>query len=191
MKWFSFTKEKEIAYHDGNIPFEYGDYLIIPRGYLSNWFWNISKQIVLCRIFAPFYTPKRYKNESGQHLGTLHFVNAILFYQWTRMMSWRFLIKLKGRHDTKWFTLHILWCSGLGWLYYPMDSAFITLNPLQDGYINRLQHQTFETSTFVVCSFVPRLYDYHQNLFQLHTIAIMIGDEVLLLYRWWFLWSQQ
>ena len=24
-------------------------------------------------------------------------------------------------------------------------------------------HQTFETSAFVVCSFVPRLYDYHPN----------------------------
>jgi homogentisate 1,2-dioxygenase len=25
---------------------------------------------VVCRIFAPFYTPKRYKNESGQHLNS-------------------------------------------------------------------------------------------------------------------------
>jgi homogentisate 1,2-dioxygenase len=24
-------------------------------------------------------------------------------------------------------------------------------------------HQTFETATFVVCSFCPRLYDYHPN----------------------------
>jgi homogentisate 1,2-dioxygenase len=47
------------------------------------------------------------------------------------------------------------------------------------------QPPTSNIRNFDICSsFVPRLYDYHQNLFQLHTIAIMIGDEVLLLCRW-------
>ncbi len=34
-------------------------------------------------------------------------------------------------------------------------------------------HQTFETDAFVVCSFVPRLYDYHPEAFQ-HRIIIAI-----------------
>jgi homogentisate 1,2-dioxygenase len=35
-------------------------------------------------------------------------------------------------------------------------------------------HQTFETATFVVCSFCPRLYDTTQNLFQHLTIIVIL-----------------
>jgi homogentisate 1,2-dioxygenase len=51
----------------GNIPFEYGDYLIIPRE-LSIKLILIQHRLLYVESFAPIYTPKRYKNESGQHL---------------------------------------------------------------------------------------------------------------------------
>ena len=41
-------------------------------------------------------------------------------------------------------------------------------------------HQTFETSTFVVCSFVPRLYDYHPNAIPApYNHSNIDSDEVL------------
>ena len=53
----------------GNIPFEYGDYLIIPRGMIYQIdFDTTENRLFYVESFAPFYTPKRYKNESGQHL---------------------------------------------------------------------------------------------------------------------------
>lgn len=41
-------------------------------------------------------------------------------------------------------------------------------------------HQTFETSTFVVCSFVPRMYDYHPNAIPApYNHSNIDSDEVL------------
>ena len=41
-------------------------------------------------------------------------------------------------------------------------------------------HQTFETSSFVVCSFVPRLYDYHPNAIPApYNHSNIDSDEVL------------
>ena len=53
----------------GNIQFEYGDYLIIPRGMIYQIeFETEDNRLFYVESYAPFYTPKRYKNESGQHL---------------------------------------------------------------------------------------------------------------------------
>ena len=53
----------------GNINFEYGDYLIIPRGVIYQIQFNTAEnRLFYVESFAPFYTPKRYKNQSGQHL---------------------------------------------------------------------------------------------------------------------------
>lgn len=53
----------------GNIPFEYGDYLIIPRGVIYQIDFDTAvNRLLYVESFAPIYTPKRYKNESGQHL---------------------------------------------------------------------------------------------------------------------------
>jgi homogentisate 1,2-dioxygenase len=51
----------------GNIPFEYGDYLLSRGSYLSNWFWYSSQSIAVCRIIRYLYA-KTIQNESGQHL---------------------------------------------------------------------------------------------------------------------------
>lgn len=53
----------------GNIPFEYGDYLVIPRGMIYQMeLETTDNRIFYVESFAPIYTPKRYKNSSGQHL---------------------------------------------------------------------------------------------------------------------------
>jgi homogentisate 1,2-dioxygenase len=53
----------------GNISFEYGDYLIIPRGMIYQIdFETAENRLFYVESYTPFYTPKRYKNNSGQHL---------------------------------------------------------------------------------------------------------------------------
>ena len=53
----------------GNIVFVPGDYLIIPRGMIYQiQFDQADNRLFYVESFAPFYTPKRYKNASGQHL---------------------------------------------------------------------------------------------------------------------------
>jgi homogentisate 1,2-dioxygenase len=53
----------------GNIPFEYGDYLIIPRGMIYQIdFDTEDNRILFAESFDPIYTPKRYRNWFGQLL---------------------------------------------------------------------------------------------------------------------------
>ena len=51
----------------GIIPFEYGDYLIIPRGVIYQIeFDTENNRILYAESFRPIYTPKRYRNWFGQ-----------------------------------------------------------------------------------------------------------------------------
>src|SRR3954469_14975282 len=53
----------------GNIDFEYGDYLIIPRGMIYQMHFETSdNRLLFCESYTPYYTPKRYKNSQGQLL---------------------------------------------------------------------------------------------------------------------------
>ena len=53
----------------GNINFEYGDYLIIPRGMIYQIeFETTDNRLLYVESVHAFYTPKRYKSSSGQLL---------------------------------------------------------------------------------------------------------------------------
>jgi homogentisate 1,2-dioxygenase len=79
------------------------------------------------------------------------------------MMKLAILIKIKkGRHDTR-SGLRYASFDVVGWDGYIIYGFSIhNFEPIT-GRVHQPPpvHQTFETSTFVVCSFVPRLYDYH------------------------------
>ncbi len=53
----------------GNISFEYGDYLIIPRGMIYQIDFDTDEnRLLYAESFHPIYTPKRYRNWFGQLL---------------------------------------------------------------------------------------------------------------------------
>ena len=53
----------------GNIPFENGDYLIIPRGMIYQMdFDTTDNRVLYAESYHPIYTPKRYRNWFGQLL---------------------------------------------------------------------------------------------------------------------------
>jgi len=53
----------------GTIPFEYGDYLIIPRGMIYQIEFDTKEnRLLYLESFSPIYFPKRYKNNFGQLL---------------------------------------------------------------------------------------------------------------------------
>ena len=55
--------------HLGNIDFEYGDYLVIPRGMIYQINFNTeSNRLFIVESKSPIYTPKGYRNWFGQHL---------------------------------------------------------------------------------------------------------------------------
>ena len=152
----------------GNIPFEYGDYLIIPRGMIYQIdFDTEDNRLLFLESFHPIYTPKRYKNSAGQMLEHSPFCERD--YKMPQELETHdekgdFLIKIKKEgmiHEVVYATHPF---DVVGWDGYNFPWAFSIHNfePIT-GRIHQPPpvHQTFETPAYVVCSFCPRLYDYH------------------------------
>lgn len=152
----------------GNIPFEYGDYLIIPRGMIYQIdFDTEDNRLLFLESFHPIYTPKRYKNSGGQMLEHSPFCERD--YKMPEVFETHdekgdFLIKVKKEgmiHEIVYATHPF---DVVGWDGYNFPWAFSIHNfePIT-GRVHQPPpvHQTFETPAYVVCSFCPRLYDYH------------------------------
>ncbi|MCB0588156.1 MAG: homogentisate 1,2-dioxygenase, partial [Phaeodactylibacter sp.] len=51
----------------GNVEFEYGDYVVVPRGTIYQLeFDNENNRLFIVESYSPVITPKRYRNEFGQ-----------------------------------------------------------------------------------------------------------------------------
>lgn len=171
----------------GNIPFEYGDYLIIPRGMIYQIeFETTDNRLLFVESYAPFYTPKRYKSSSGQLLEHSPFCerdfklpNALE----THNEKGDFIVKIKkeGMMHELVYATHPFDVVGWDGYNFPYGFSIHNFEPIT-GRVHQPPpvHQTFETSTFVVCSFVPRLYDYHpQSIPAPYNHSNIDSDEVL------------
>lgn len=152
----------------GNIPFEYGDYLIIPRGMIYQIdFDTADNRILFAESFHPIYTPKRYRNWFGQLLEHSPFCERDYKLPQdleTHNEKGDFVIKIKkqGVLYEMLYPTHPFDVIGWDGYNYPYGFSIHNFEPIT-GRIHQPPpvHQTFETSAFVICSFVPRLYDYH------------------------------
>ena len=171
----------------GNIKFEYGDYLIIPRGMIYQMaFETTDNRIFYVESFSPFYTPKRYKNTSGQLLEHSPFCERDFKLPTeleTHDEKGDFLIKIKKEgmmHDVVYAT-HPFDVVGWDGYNFPWGFSIHNFEPIT-GRVHQPPpvHQTFETATFVVCSFCPRLYDYHpKSIPAPYNHSNIDSDEVL------------
>lgn len=152
----------------GNIDFNYGDYLVIPRGVIYQIDFNDeNNRLFIVESKSPIYTPKRYRNWFGQHLESspycerdIHPPSELL----THNKKGDFLIKIKKKgaiHECL-YASHPFSVVGWDGYNYPYKFSIHDFEPIT-GRVHQPPpvHQTFETSSFVICSFVPRLYDYH------------------------------
>jgi homogentisate 1,2-dioxygenase len=171
----------------GNIPFEYGDYLIIPRGIIYQIEFNTEdNRLFYVESYAPFYTPKRYKNQSGQHLEHSPFCERDFILPnelETHDEKGDFLIKIKKEgmiHEVVYAT-HPFDVVGWDGYNFPYGFSIHNFEPIT-GRVHQPPpvHQTFETAAFVVCSFCPRLYDYHPKAIPApYNHSNIDSDEVL------------
>ena len=154
----------------GNIDFKYGDYLVIPRGVIYQIDFNEEdNRLFIVESKSPVYTPKRYRNWFGQHLESspycerdLHPPNELETFDEVG----DFLLKIKkddSIHECV-YAAHPFSIVGWDGYNYPYKFSIHDFEPIT-GRVHQPPpvHQTFETSNFVICSFVPRLYDYHPN----------------------------
>ncbi|MAI92361.1 MAG: homogentisate 1,2-dioxygenase [Flavobacteriaceae bacterium] len=154
----------------GNIDFKYGDYIVIPRGVIYQIDFNEeNNRLFIVESKSPVYTPKRYRNWFGQHLESSPYCERDL-HPPTELETFNevgdFLLKIKkddSIHECI-YAAHPFSIVGWDGYNYPYKFSIHDFEPIT-GRIHQPPpvHQTFETSNFVICSFVPRLYDYHPN----------------------------
>ena len=152
----------------GNLPFSYGDYLLVPRGVIYQIeFDTEDNRLFIVESYHPIYTPKRYRNWFGQLLEHAPYCERDLRKPQTietHDQKGDFLIKVKKQNDMieMVYATHPFDVVGYDGYNYPYAFSIHDFEPIT-GRIHQPPpvHQTFETSAFVVCSFVPRLYDYH------------------------------
>jgi homogentisate 1,2-dioxygenase len=171
----------------GNIPFEYGDYLIIPRGMIYQIeFDTEDNRILYAESFHPIYTPKRYRNWFGQLLEHSPFCERD--YKLPQDLQTfdekgEFLMKIKkqGMLHQLVYATHPFDVVGWDGYNFPYGFSIHNFEPIT-GRVHQPPpvHQTFETSAFVVCSFCPRLYDYHpKSIPAPYNHSNIDSDEVL------------
>ncbi len=152
----------------GNIDFSPGDYLVIPRGLIYQIsFSDDNNRVFYTESFHPLYTPKKYRNWFGQlqeHAPYCERDYLLPTSLETHDEKGSFIIKVKKQH-----TIHSLEYAShpfdvVGWdgYNYPYGISIHNFEPIT-GRVHQPPpvHQMFETSAFVVCSFCPRMYDYH------------------------------
>ena len=154
----------------GNIDFSYGDYLVIPRGMIYQMRFNsdVNRHFII-ESSHPIYTPKRYRNWFGQLLEHSPFCERDLRTPEnleTHDEKGDFLVKIKKEGILYNYSYASHPFDVIGWDGYNFPYAFSIhdFEPIT-GRVHQPPpvHQTFETSAFVICSFCPRLYDYHPD----------------------------
>ena len=156
--------------HLGNLDFKYGDYLIIPRGIIYKMdFDSEDNRLFIVESRRPIYTPKRYRNWFGQLLEHAPYCERDIRQPQeleTHNETGDFLMKVKKQGDIfeMVYASHPFDVVGYDGFNYPYAFSIHDFEPIT-GRIHQPPpvHQTFETDAFVLCSFVPRLYDYHPN----------------------------
>lgn len=171
----------------GELPFGYGDYLVIPRGTIYQIHFNDSaNRLFIVESFSPIKFPKRYLSKNGQLLEHAPYcerdirtpVNLQAIDQ-----KGDFLIKAKKKGVL--YKLHYAThpFDVVGWdgCCYPYAFSIHDFEPIT-GRVHQPPpvHQTFEGNNFVVCSFCPRLFDYHpQAIPAPYNHSNIDSDEVL------------
>jgi homogentisate 1,2-dioxygenase len=152
----------------GNLSFKYGDYIIIPRGTVYKIEFNgADNKLLYVESFDPIFTPRRYRNDFGQLLEHSPFCERDIkrplnLQTIDEKGDFDIFIKKKGMIFPYVYTNHPFDVAGWDGYLYPYTFSIFNFEPIT-GRIHMPPpvHQTFESANFVVCSFVPRLYDYH------------------------------
>tara|TARA_B110000467_G_scaffold112502_1_gene102951 strand:- start:677 stop:1834 length:1158 start_codon:yes stop_codon:yes gene_type:complete len=171
----------------GNIEFSSGDYLMIPRGIIYQLHVHSeSNRLFIVESFRPVYTPKRYRNWFGQHLEHSPFCERDLRAP-NKLETFDekgdFLIKIKKQGMIHEYVYATHPFDVVGWDGYNFPYAFSIhdFEPIT-GRVHQPPpvHQTFETDAFVICSFCPRLYDYHpESIPSPYNHSNIDSDEIL------------
>lgn len=171
----------------GNIRFYPGDHLIIPRGSIYQIeFKTEENRLFIVESYHPFRYPKRYINNMGQLLEHAPYCERDIrgpeeLEVHDELGEFKVIIKRKDFIFPYVYASHPFDVVGWDGCHYPYAFSIHDFEPIT-GRVHQPPpvHQTFETDKFVMCAFVPRLYDYHpQSIPAPYNHSNVDSDEVL------------
>ena len=171
----------------GELLFSEGDYIIVPRGTIYQIGFNDSNnRLFIVESFSPVRFPKKYLSKYGQLLEHSPYCerdirppqNLVTYDE-----KGDFLIQTKKRgmlYGIRYGT-HPFDVVGWDGCCYPFAFSIHDFEPIT-GRVHQPPpvHLTFEANNFVLCSFCPRLFDYHPNAIPApYNHSNIDSDEVL------------
>jgi homogentisate 1,2-dioxygenase len=174
----------------GTLSYRPGDYLIIPIGTIYRVIPNENEETKLLFVesFSQITTPRRYRNEYGQLLEHSPFCERDLrgpeeLLSFDEKGEFEILTKSRGKISSHILGHHPLDVVGWDGYLYPWAFNIEDFEPIT-GRVHQPPpvHQTFEGNNFVVCSFVPRLYDYHPESIPAPYYHSNVNSDELLYY---------
>jgi homogentisate 1,2-dioxygenase len=171
----------------GEIPFSYGDYVVIPRGVIYKLeFDSENNRIFYVESHSPIITPKRYRGQFGQLLEHAPYCERDIRKPQnleTNSDTGEFHVVIKKQNVLFDYIYANHPFDLIGWdgFVYPFAFSVHDFEPIT-GRVHQPPpvHQTFEGHNFVICSFCPRLYDYHpQAVPAPYNHSNIDSDEVL------------
>lgn len=152
----------------GELAFSYGDYLCIPRGTIYQIHFNdAANRLFIVESFSPIRFPKRYLSKYGQLLEHAPYCERDIqppknLQTHNEKGDFEIRTKKKGMLYPLHYASHPFDVVGWDGCCYPFIFSIHDFEPIT-GRVHQPPpvHQTFEGNNYVVCSFVPRLFDYH------------------------------
>ena len=171
----------------GSLNVSKGDYIVIPRGVI--WKIKIKTQMKILTIesSAPVETPAKYRNKFGQLLEHSPFserdIKTPNFENPIEEHSIKINIKYGSVIQSYFYQNHPFDIVGWDGYYFPWIFNINDFMPIT-GKIHQPPpvHQTFQSNGFVICSFVPRLFDYHEKSIPAPYAHSNVDSEELIFY---------
>ena len=171
----------------GKLEIRQGDYVVIPRTVIYKLeFEEGPLRLLIVESASPIETPNRYRNELGQLLEHSPFCERDIRAPHeliTDRSKGDFLMKIKKQGYLHHYMYDYSPLDLVGWdgFLWPYAFSIHDFEPIT-GRIHQPPpvHQTFQARNFVICSFVPRLFDYHpQAIPAPYNHSNIDSDEVL------------
>ena len=171
----------------GDLKFGYGDHLVIPRGTIYQFqFKNENNRLFIVESFSPIRYPKRYVNKFGQLLEHSPFCERDIrqpenLNPIDEKGDFKVLIKRDDHIFPYHYDHHPFDLIGWDGCHYPYALSIHDFEPIT-GRLHQPPpvHQVFEAHNYVICAFVPRLYDYHPDAIPApYNHSNVDSDEVL------------
>lgn len=154
----------------GKLRFEASDYIVIPRTTIYKMEFDENPQpvrLLVVESASPIETVSRYRNELGQLLEHSPYCERDIrppAELVTQTAKGEYLVKIKKQGFLHQYVYEHSPLDVVGWdgFLYPYCISIHDFEPIT-GRIHQPPpvHQMFQAAQFVICSFVPRLFDYH------------------------------